>query len=211
MSSLDHSLNSCCAKANTKGLFSIWDLVSGPRLYYTDIQASTPWWVSVIVCVRTLSYPVGGGQFHVSSVWSHGRVRVKIISSLQCRLWSKLTKKNSPTRLVRSINTHRMVTMTPAFSSMLLSWAMKTAATHWNMAAPSMLTVAPMGRMKRLMRLSTPLFSSTHFIMEGRVAELEREGERERRELFTKNALIPLAAYFGTKWSLLKVNAWIEL
>lgn len=49
---------------------------------------------------------------------------------------------------------------------------MKTAATHWKRAAPSMLTVAPMGRMKRLMRLDTPLFSSTHFIIRGRVAEL---------------------------------------
>lgn len=49
---------------------------------------------------------------------------------------------------------------------------MKTAATHWNKAAPSMLTVAPMGRMKRLMCLETPLFSSTHFIIRGKVAEL---------------------------------------
>lgn len=53
---------------------------------------------------------------------------------------------------------------------------------HWNMAAPSMLTVAPMGRMKRLMRLSTPLFSSTHFIIEGRVAELVRRRNRRNRQ-----------------------------
>lgn len=65
-----------------------------------------------------------------------------------------------------------MVKICPALSSVLLSCAMKTAAIHWKMAAPSMFTVAPMGRMKRLMRLSTPLFSSTHFIIEGRVAEL---------------------------------------
>lgn len=58
---------------------------------------------------------------------------------------------------------------------MLLSWAINTAATHWKMAAPSMFTVAPMGRMNLLILLSTPLFSSMHFIMEGRVAELERE------------------------------------
>lgn len=49
---------------------------------------------------------------------------------------------------------------------------MKTAATHWKHAAPSMFTVAPMGRMKRLICLETPFFSSTHFIMRGRVAEL---------------------------------------
>ena len=30
----------------------------------------------------------------------------------------------------------------------------------------------PMGRMNRLILLSTPLFSSMHFIIEGRVAEL---------------------------------------
>lgn len=58
---------------------------------------------------------------------------------------------------------------------------MNTAAMHWNMAAPSMLTVAPMGRMKRLMRLSTPLFSSTHFIMDGSVAELRGEEGNDRR------------------------------
>lgn len=56
---------------------------------------------------------------------------------------------------------------------MLLSWAMNTAATHWKMAAPSMFTVAPMGRMNLLILLSTPLFSSMHLIIEGRVAELE--------------------------------------
>lgn len=50
---------------------------------------------------------------------------------------------------------------------------MNTAATHWKMAAPSMLTVAPMGRMNLLILLSTPLFSSMHFIIDGRVAELE--------------------------------------
>lgn len=54
-----------------------------------------------------------------------------------------------------------------------LSCAMNTAATHWKSAAPSMLTVAPIGRMKRLMCLATPLFSSTHFIISGSVAELE--------------------------------------
>lgn len=56
---------------------------------------------------------------------------------------------------------------------------MKTAAMHWKMAAPSMFTVAPMGRMKRLMRLSTPLFSSTHLIIEGSVAELVRGTQPE--------------------------------
>lgn len=66
-----------------------------------------------------------------------------------------------------------MVKICPAFRSTLLSWAMNTAATHWKMAAPSMLTVAPMGRMNLLILLSTPLFSSIHFIIDGRVAELD--------------------------------------
>lgn len=66
-----------------------------------------------------------------------------------------------------------MVKICPAFRSTLLSWAMNTAATHWKMAAPSMFTVAPMGRMNLLILLSTPLFSSMHFIIDGRVAELE--------------------------------------
>jgi hypothetical protein len=39
-----------------------------------------------------------------------------------------------------------------------------------------MFTVAPMGRMKRLMCFDTPLFSSTHFIIRGRVAELRERG-----------------------------------
>lgn len=70
--------------------------------------------------------------------------------------------------------THRIVKIWPALSSTLLSWAINTAATHWKMAAPSMLTVAPIGKINRLIRLSTPLFSSTHFIMVGSVAELHR-------------------------------------
>lgn len=77
-----------------------------------------------------------------------------------------------------------MVKICPPFSSVLLSCAMKTAATHWKMAAPSMFTVAPMGRMKRLMRLSTPLFSSTHLIMEGSVAELVRGTQPHLRVAF---------------------------
>jgi hypothetical protein len=43
-----------------------------------------------------------------------------------------------------------------------------------------MLTVAPMGRMNLLILLSTPLFSSMHFIIDGRVAELEMGREATR-------------------------------
>lgn len=71
-----------------------------------------------------------------------------------------------------SVRTYRMVMIWMKLRDTLFSCAMKTEATHWNRAAPSMLTVAPMGRMKRLMRFDTPLFSSTHFIIKGKVAEL---------------------------------------
>lgn len=45
-----------------------------------------------------------------------------------------------------------------------------------------MLTVAPMGRIKRLMCFDTPLFSSTHFIIKGRVAELGHEEQGDMYE-----------------------------
>lgn len=77
-----------------------------------------------------------------------------------------------------------MVKICPALSSTLLSCAMNTAATHWKMAAPSMFTVAPMGRMNRLILLSTPLFSSMHFIIEGRVAELGNANNQIREQSF---------------------------
>lgn len=69
-------------------------------------------------------------------------------------------------------STHRMVMIFTKSRDTPFSCAMNTAATHWNSAAPSMLTVAPMGRMKRLMCLATPFFSSTYFIIRGNVAEL---------------------------------------
>lgn len=71
-----------------------------------------------------------------------------------------------------TLDTHRMVMIFTKSKGSWLSCAMNTAATHWNSAAPSMLTVAPMGRMKRLMCLATPFFSSTYFIIKGSVAEL---------------------------------------
>lgn len=95
--------------------------------------------------------------------------------------------EGSCVREMRS-GTHRMVKICPPFSSALLSCAMKTAAMHWKMAAPSMLTVAPMGRMKRLMRLSTPLFSSTHLIMEGSVAELRGTQQLHLRVAFGRSS-----------------------
>lgn len=72
----------------------------------------------------------------------------------------------------QSPSTHRMVMICTKSKGRWLICAMNTAATHWKSAAPSMLTVAPMGRMKRQICLETPFFSSTHFIIIGKVAEL---------------------------------------
>jgi len=49
---------------------------------------------------------------------------------------------------------------------------MNMAETAWYKAVPSMLMVAPIGRRKRVMRLSTLLFSSTQRIVMGNVIEL---------------------------------------
>lgn len=74
-------------------------------------------------------------------------------------------------------HTHKMVMIFTKSKGCWLNWAMYTAATHWKSAAPSMLTVAPMGRMKRQICLETPFFSSTHFIIRGKVAELREAAD----------------------------------
>ena len=50
---------------------------------------------------------------------------------------------------------------------------MKMAATASYRAVPSMLMVAPMGRTNLEILGSTPFFSSRHFMVTGRVAELD--------------------------------------
>lgn len=50
---------------------------------------------------------------------------------------------------------------------------MKMAARASYRAVPSMLIVAPTGSTNLVMRLSTPLFSSRHLNVMGRVAELK--------------------------------------
>lgn len=67
----------------------------------------------------------------------------------------------------------------PKFISMLLTWAMKMAASASYRAVPSMLMVAPTGNTKRVIRLSILLFSSRHLKVTGRVAELGRAKGRE--------------------------------
>lgn len=62
---------------------------------------------------------------------------------------------------------------------MLLTWAMKMAASASYRAVPSMLMVAPTGSTKRVIRLSMRLFSSRHLKVTGSVAELD--GDTDRR------------------------------
>ena len=60
---------------------------------------------------------------------------------------------------------------------MLLTWAIKMAASASYRAVPSMLMVAPTGSTNRVTRLSILLFSSRHLKVTGRVAEL-KPGQR---------------------------------
>ena len=71
-------------------------------------------------------------------------------------------------------STHQIVTIFPGLKSMSFNWATNIITTGLFKAEPSMLTVAPSGSMNRLMRGSTPLFSSTHRIVVGRVAALKK-------------------------------------
>ena len=68
-----------------------------------------------------------------------------------------------------------MVMIWPKFISILLTWAMKMAASASYRAVPSMLMVAPTGSTKRVIRLSILLFSSRHLKVTGRVAELGKK------------------------------------
>ena len=68
--------------------------------------------------------------------------------------------------------TYTVVITCPALRSIPCSWAIHRAQTPSYKAVPSMLTVAPSGRTKRLMRLSIPLYSSVHLIVVGKVAAL---------------------------------------
>ncbi len=68
-----------------------------------------------------------------------------------------------------------MVRISPKFKSMPLTCAMKMAARASYRAVPSMFMVAPTGSTKRVIRLSTWLFSSRHLKVMGRVAELRRD------------------------------------
>lgn len=58
---------------------------------------------------------------------------------------------------------------------------MKIAASASYKAVPSMLIVAPTGSTNLVMRLSTPLFSSKHLNVIGKVAELKPKGGKWRK------------------------------
>lgn len=114
----------------------------------------------------------GGGEGRSrggpSVVGEAAGVRLLRLGFLCCQGRGQVGRGSSP----QPPHTHRIVIIFTKSKGRWLSCAMNTAATHWKSAAPSMLTVAPMGRMKRLMCLATPFFSSTHFIISGSVAEL---------------------------------------
>lgn len=91
----------------------------------------------------------------------------------QMKQWLPLDK---PRLLISSfVESYLMVMIWPKFISMLLTWAMKMAASASYRAVPSMLMVAPTGSTKRVIRLSILLFSSRHLKVTGRVAELGDE------------------------------------
>ena len=68
-----------------------------------------------------------------------------------------------------------MVIICPKDKSIPFICAMKIGATASYRAVPSMLMVAPTGRTKRVIRLSTCRFSSRHWNVTGNVAELMEE------------------------------------
>ena len=68
--------------------------------------------------------------------------------------------------------TYTVVTICPGARGIRFSWAIQIALTPSYNAVPSMFTVAPRGRTKRLIRRSILFFSSRQRIVVGKVAEL---------------------------------------
>ena len=82
---------------------------------------------------------------------------------------------NNVTKINESVIyvSYTVVTICPGASGMRFSCAIQMALTPSYKAVPSMLTVAPKGRTKRLMRRSMPFFSSRQRMVVGKVAELK--------------------------------------
>ena len=77
-------------------------------------------------------------------------------------------------------STHTIVMISPGPRLTPCSCAIHKAHTPSYSAVPSMLTVAPSGRTKRLIRLSMWLYCSTHFMVVGKVAALYKELKRKK-------------------------------
>ena len=75
----------------------------------------------------------------------------------------------TPTDVSNAMNT--IENWTPKVRSRPYAWARNMAAAHSYKAVPFMLTVAPSGKTKLEILLETPIFSSTHSIVIGNVAE----------------------------------------
>ena len=85
------------------------------------------------------------------------------------------TSLNNVTNITDSLIyvSYTVVTICPGASGMRFSCAIQMALTPSYNAVPSMFTVAPRGKTKRLMRRSMPFFSSMQRIVVGKVAELQ--------------------------------------
>jgi len=129
-------------------------------------------WESLSTYCNDLSQPATT-WFVARQVWFVDGKRVtsdvaKWIAHFRCPFYRTLREKF---KAVYN-GTYTVVITCPALRSMSCSWAIHRAQTPSYNAVPSMLTVAPSGRTKRLMRLSIPLYSSVHLIVVGKVAAL---------------------------------------
>ena len=78
---------------------------------------------------------------------------------------------------VNSTRVYLIATRSPMLNGCPTAWAMNTAATASYSAVPSIFIVAPIGRTKRVTRLSTWLFSSKQRNVTGKVAALRTNRE----------------------------------
>lgn len=101
-----------------------------------------------------------------------------------------------------------MVTNWPKSKSYSLTWAIKMAATASYRAVPSMLMVAPTGSTKRAICRSTPQFSRRHFMVIGKVAELQRRRMKNMKGGFHWTVWLFLVGWENKHSSVLTWMMW---
>ena len=95
------------------------------------------------------------------------------------RIRIKMLAEISETKTLRTDTfSYMIVIYCPGSRVMSFICATQMTQTASYNAVPSMLTVAPKGRTKRLIRWSTPLFSSTQRMVVGRVAALQKRDRK---------------------------------